>query len=128
GARLERRRCDGDVALLLEDAVHPVDRLLGLGSRFDREDVVVLVLEVASLVRPQSSECGRHRRRLQTDGGDVDEVNCVAHVALPATSPESPSTGPPNYPRPTCCSAAMSRRSASPHVAMTSSRSASTGA
>ena len=79
GRRLERGRSDDDVALLLEDAVHPVDGLLGLGGRFDREDVVVLVLEVASLVRPQASQCGRHRRRLQADGGDVDEVHCVAH-------------------------------------------------
>src|SRR5207245_10777904 len=61
GRRLERRRCDDDVALLLEDAVHPVDGLLGLGGRFDREDVVVLVLEVASLVGPQAGEGGRPR-------------------------------------------------------------------
>src|SRR6266536_3772961 len=100
GRRLEWGRSDDDVALLLEDPVHPFDGLLGLGGRFDREDVVVLVLEVASLVRPQASERSRHRRRLQTGGGDVDEVHCVAHVALPATSPESPATGPPNYPRP----------------------------
>src|SRR5438270_1175292 len=53
GRRLERGRCDGDVALRLEDAMHPVDGLLGLGGRFDREDVVVFVLELASFVRPQ---------------------------------------------------------------------------
>ena len=45
------------LALLLEDPVHPVDGLLGFGGRFDREDVVVLVLEVAGLVarRPASA-------------------------------------------------------------------------
>src|SRR3981081_1422718 len=77
-----RGRGDNDVALVLEDAVQPVDGVLGLGGRFDREDVVVLVLEVTSLVRPQSSQRGRHRRRLQADGRHVDEVHCVAHVAL----------------------------------------------
>ena len=59
--------------------MHQVDCLLGLGGRFDREDVVVFVLEVASLVRPQASQRGRYRRRLQADGGYVDEINGITH-------------------------------------------------
>ena len=82
GRRLERRRSDDDVALLLEDAVNPLDGLLGLGGGFDREYEVVLVLEVASFVRSQAGQRGRHRRRLQADGGDVDEVHRVAHGAM----------------------------------------------
>src|SRR5262249_35591250 len=86
GRRLECGRSDGDVTLVLEDAVHPIDILLGLASRFDGEDMVVLVLEVASLVGSQAGERSRHRRRLEADGGNVDEVDCIAHVALPSTS------------------------------------------
>ena len=47
-------RDDDDVALLREDPVHPGDRLPGLARGFDIEDVVVLVLEVARLVRPET--------------------------------------------------------------------------
>ena len=75
---------------LHEDAVDPVDRLLRLGRRFDREDVVVFVLEVASLVRPQTGECSRHGRRLQTDGRDVDEIHGVAHGAPILLLPDGP--------------------------------------
>ena len=42
---------------------------LGLGGRLDREDVVVLVLEIASLIRPQAGQHGHHRRRFQAGGG-----------------------------------------------------------
>jgi hypothetical protein len=38
--------------------VHPVDGGFGVARRLHREDVVVLVLEIAGLVRPQTSECG----------------------------------------------------------------------
>ena len=55
-------------AFFLEDPMDPVDGRLGVARRVHREDVVVLVLEVACLVRPQTSERGRDRRRLQTDG------------------------------------------------------------
>ena len=49
--RFEGRRRDHDVALQ-EDPTDEVDRLLGRGGRFDREVVVVLVLEVAGLIGP----------------------------------------------------------------------------
>ena len=73
------RRRDDDVALLLEDPVHPVDGRLGLARRLDREDVVVLVLEVAGLVRPQPGERVGDRRRLQADGRDGREIHGVGH-------------------------------------------------
>ena len=57
---------------------HSMD-CLALRGGFDCEHEVVLVLEVASLVRSQAGERGRHRRRLQTDCGDVAEVHRVAH-------------------------------------------------
>jgi cytochrome P450 len=41
--------------------------------------VVVLVLEVARLVRPKASQRGSDGRRLQADGGDVDEADAVSH-------------------------------------------------
>ena len=85
GRSLERARRDDDVAFLLEDPVHPVDGRLGLARRLDREVVVVLVLEVAGLVGPQTSERGRDRRRLQTDGRDVAEIHGVGHDALPSS-------------------------------------------
>jgi len=47
--------------------------LLGLGGRFDPEDVVVLVLEVASLVRPQAARASPPATT-PDDRGDVDEV------------------------------------------------------
>ena len=59
---LERGRCNDDATLLFEDVMHQVDVLLGLGGRLNSEDVVVLVLEIACLVRPQSGQCGHHRR------------------------------------------------------------------
>ena len=75
--------------------MHPVNGLLGLGGRFDREYEVVLVLEVASLVRPQSGQRSRHWRRLQANGGDVDEVHCIAHVVSSSSTPRSvPSMAP----------------------------------
>jgi hypothetical protein len=43
----------------------------------------VLVLEVASLVRAQTSERGRDRRRLQTDGRNGVEIHGIRHDALP---------------------------------------------
>ena len=55
-ADLERAGLDDEVALLLQDAVHPRDGLLRLAGRLDDEDVVVLVLEVgASLARSPAS-------------------------------------------------------------------------
>jgi len=59
--------------------VHPVDGYLGVARRLYREDVVVLVLEVAGLVRPQTSERGRDRGRLQADGRDGVEIHGVGH-------------------------------------------------
>ena len=53
--------------------------VLRLARRLHREDVVVLVLEVAGLVRAQAGEGVRHRRRLEADGRDVDEIHCVGH-------------------------------------------------
>src|SRR5450432_45630 len=52
-------------ARLLEDTFHPCDCVLGLGGCFNREDMVVLGLEVAGLARAQTSQRSRHRRRLQ---------------------------------------------------------------
>jgi hypothetical protein len=82
GRSLERPRGDDDVAFLLEDPVHPVDRRLGAARRLHREDVVVLVLGVAGLVRPQTSERARDRRGLQADGRDIVEIHRVGHDAL----------------------------------------------
>src|SRR5882762_6289737 len=83
GRSLERARRDDDVAFFLEDPVHPVDRRLGVARGLYREDVVVLVLEVARLVRPQTSERGRDGRRLQADGRNGVEIHGVRHAALP---------------------------------------------
>src|SRR5262249_50748832 len=80
--RLERARLDDEVALLLQDAMHPRDDLLRLAGRLDDERVVVLVLEVAGFVGAQSRERGRHRRRLEPDGRHGREVDFVGHVAL----------------------------------------------
>lgn len=53
-ARLEGPSGDDDVTLVLEDPRDPVDHLGHVGRVVDGEDVVVLVLEVAGLVGPQS--------------------------------------------------------------------------
>jgi hypothetical protein len=45
--------------------------------------VVVLVLEVAGLVRLQASERGRDRGRLQADGRNGAEIHGMGHYALP---------------------------------------------
>jgi hypothetical protein len=74
-----------DVALFFEDPMHPVDGRLCVARRLHREDVVVLVLEVAGLMRPQTGERVRDRRRLQTDGRDGVEVHGVGHDSLPNT-------------------------------------------
>ena len=63
--------------------MHPVDGRPGVARRLHREDVVVLVLEVAGLVRPQTSERGRDRRRLKTDSRDRVEVHDVRQDAPP---------------------------------------------
>src|SRR5437867_9129044 len=63
--------------------MHPVDGRLGVARRLHRKDVVVLVLEVAGLVRPQTSERGRDRRRLQTDGRNGVEIHGVGHDVPP---------------------------------------------
>jgi hypothetical protein len=55
-------------AFLLEDGVHPVDGRRGVARGLDREDMAVLVPEVAGLIGPQTGERGRDRRRLQADG------------------------------------------------------------
>ena len=47
--------------------------------RLDREDVVVLVLEVAGLVGAQAGERRRDRRRLEADGRHVLEIHGVGH-------------------------------------------------
>jgi CheY-like chemotaxis protein len=60
GRRLEGGRRDHDVALRLQDVAHPLDRRPGLARGIDRERVVVLVREVARLVRAQAGEGGRH--------------------------------------------------------------------
>ena len=73
------RRRDHDVALLLEDPVHPGDRLSRLARRLDGEDVVVLVLEVARLVRPEPGEGVGDRRGLEADGRDLGEIDGVGH-------------------------------------------------
>src|SRR3954447_1155120 len=78
---LERPRRDHEVALLLQDPVHPVDRVLRLVGGEHREVVVVLVLEVARLVRPQSGERRCDGRRLEALGGDGGEVDGVRHDA-----------------------------------------------
>src|SRR5215475_2286217 len=49
GRCLQRARRDDDVAFLPEDPVHPVDGRCGVARRLHREDVAVLVLEVAGL-------------------------------------------------------------------------------
>ena len=51
GCGLERQRFDNNVTLVLKDAGHVLDLFLGIGRRFDREYVVVLVLEAPRLVR-----------------------------------------------------------------------------
>ena len=70
GRRLERAGRDHEVALVLEDPVHPVDRLGRLVGGVDGEDVVELVLEVAGLVGSQAGERVRDGRGLQPGGGD----------------------------------------------------------
>jgi hypothetical protein len=61
GRGFERSRRDHDVALLGEDAVHPVHDLRRVAGRLDGEGVGVLVLEVPGLVRPQTGERLRDR-------------------------------------------------------------------
>ena len=80
--RLERARRDDDAALLLEDAMHPVDGRRGLGRRLHGEVVVELVLEVAGLVGTQPGEGSGHRGRLQAGRRDVLEVHEVGHERL----------------------------------------------
>ena len=82
GRSLERPRGDDDVSFFLEDPMHPVHGRRGDARGLHREDVVVLVLEVAGLVRPQTSERGRDRRRLQADCRDIVEIHGVGHDAL----------------------------------------------
>ena len=62
-----RMRCTRSMALFV------------LLCRFHREDVVVLVLEVAGLIRPRTGECIRHGRRLQTNGRDCLEIHHIRH-------------------------------------------------
>src|SRR6478736_1328600 len=78
--RLERRRPDDDVALLLEDAGDVVDDVVRLVRRLGGEGVVVLVLEVAGLVGAQPRQRLRDGRGLQTDRRDLREVDFVCHV------------------------------------------------
>ena len=59
---------------------------LGLARRLHREDVVVLVLEVAGLIGPQAGQRGRHWRRLETDGRDGVEIHRIGHDALLITA------------------------------------------
>src|SRR3954447_12741957 len=80
--RLERRRRDDEVALLLEDAMDVVDYVRRLARGFDGEGVGVLVLVVPSLVRPQTGQRLRMRGRLQSGRGDVLEVDGVGHDHL----------------------------------------------
>jgi hypothetical protein len=44
--------------------------------------MVVLVLEVARLVSPQTGEGGRDRRGLQADRRDIVEIHGIGHDAL----------------------------------------------
>src|SRR5690348_9676820 len=83
GRSLQRAGRDDDVTFFPEDPVYPVDGRLGVTGRLHREDVVVLVLEVAGLVCPQSSEGRRDRRRLQADGRNGGEIHGIGHDALP---------------------------------------------
>jgi hypothetical protein len=82
GRSLERARRDDDVTFFLKDPVHPVDGRLGAARRLHREDVVVLVLEVASLVRLQTSERGRDRRRREPDGRNGVEIHDIRHDTI----------------------------------------------
>src|SRR5689334_4594040 len=79
--RLERRRADDDVALLLEDAGDVVDDVVRLVGRLGGEGVVVLVLEVAGLVGAQPRQGLRDGRGLQPDRRDLREVDFVCHHA-----------------------------------------------
>src|SRR5580704_17544303 len=92
GRGLERAKRYDDVAFFPEDPVHPVYGRLGVARRFHREDVAVLVLEVAGLVRPQASEGRRDRRRLQASGRDGAEIHGVGHDALPNDAKVCPFT------------------------------------
>src|SRR5581483_8666906 len=91
--RLERLGRYDDVALFLEDLVHVRDELLGLARRLDGEVEVVLVLEVAGLVRPQAGKRVGDRRRLQTDGRDVLEIDGVGHGGQPTRAQRQANTG-----------------------------------
>src|SRR6266566_2670869 len=83
GRSLERARRDDDVTFFPEDPVYPVDGCLVVSGRLHREDVVILVLEVAGLIRSQTSERRRGRRRLQADGRNGGEIHGIGHDALP---------------------------------------------
>src|SRR5947209_6841087 len=83
GRSLQRAGRDDDVAFFLEDPVHPVDGRLGVARWLHREDMVVPVLEVAGLVRPQASERGCDWRRFQAGGRDGGEIHGVGHDVLP---------------------------------------------
>jgi hypothetical protein len=61
GRHLQRPGADGEVPLLPQDAVHVLHRIRGRRRRLDREDVVVLVLEVTGLVGAQAGEGLGHR-------------------------------------------------------------------
>ena len=71
---------DDDAAFVRRGSGAPSRRstAASLGG-LDREDVVVLVLEVAGLVRPQTGERVRDRRRLQADGRHGAEIHGVGH-------------------------------------------------
>ena len=77
----ERLGLDHEVALRLQDVVHVLDGGGGLGRRLHGEGVVVLVLVVAGLVRPQAGERLRHRGALQPGGADVLEIDGGGHGA-----------------------------------------------